>query len=63
MMKLNSNNLEFKEMDSKSQNTVNDEMDMDMKLVLSESEDEETEPKKSEPSITTNGNLGQIFTL
>lgn len=63
MMKLNSSsNLDFKEMDSKNQNTlIDDEMDMDMKLEFSESEDEETEPVKNDlngivKSITTNGN-------
>lgn len=66
MMKLNSNsNLEFKEMDSKNQNTlIDDDMDMDMKLVFSESEDEETDPVKNDlnetaKSITTNGNYNK----
>lgn len=60
MLRLNSNNLEFKDMDLKSQNNLTEDMDMDMKLVLSESEDEESEPKKTQPSITANGNFNQI---
>lgn len=64
MMKLNSSsNLDFKEMDSKNQNGLMDEMDMDMKLVFSESEDEENEPVKMDlnKTITANGNLKKII--